>query len=427
MDTYHDIYAMLQTLRIVDTHEHLPDECECLAHALDPLGILLGGYSGSDALAAGLPLERLQQARDTEYGSLRERWAIIAPVWPFICTTGYARALRITLREHYGIEDVSAESLERWGEALQREHRPGLYQRLLSERCGIDYALRVIEHVAHPAEAPLVDVGFFDWMLHIRTLEALEAFGARVEVSIHRLADMEEAVTRQIRRYREQGCVALKLGMAYFRSLAFARTTPQAAEEALSLIFATPKRPIFYPHQRSMEELRPLQDYLLRHIVQCAEALELPIQVHTGFLEGYGNTIANANPALLTDLFIEFPRVRFVLFHLGYPYTGEVTVLAKTFANVFVDFCWNHVAQPSVARRTLAEMLDTIPNNKLFGFGGDYGNAVNVYGHLALARQNLARVLADKVSEGFYTLDEAHYLARRLLRENALEFYKLTV
>jgi hypothetical protein len=48
-----------------------------------------------------------------------------------------------------------------------------------------------------------------------------------------------------------------------------------------------------------------------------------------------------------------------------------------------------------------------------------------VYGHLTLARRNVAAVLASKVREGAFDRKEASRVARLLMRENAERFYGL--
>ena len=70
------------------------------------------------------------------------------------------------------------------------------------------------------------------------------------------------------------------------------------------------------------------------------------------------------------------------------------------------------------ARTALEEMLDSVPANKIFGFGGDYRYPELSYGHLIMARQNIARVLAARVEAGRCTEDEAVETARWLLHDN---------
>ena len=45
-------------------------------------------------------------------------------------------------------------------------------------------------------------------------------------------------------------------------------------------------------------------------------------------------------------------------------------------------------------------MLDSVPANKIFGFGGDYRYPELSYGHLVIARRNIATVLAARVENG---------------------------
>ncbi len=47
------------------------------------------------------------------------------------------------------------------------------------------------------------------------------------------------------------------------------------------------------------------------------------------------------------------------------------------------------------------------------------------YGHAVMARQVVARVLSEKVDEGYLSQDEALVLAQRMLRDNPASLYKL--
>ena len=60
----------------------------------------------------------------------------------------------------------------------------------------------------------------------------------------------------------------------------------------------------------------------------------MPVQVHTGLQAGNGGFIANTNPVLLNNVFFLYPKVKFDLFHMSFPYQEELAALAKQFANV---------------------------------------------------------------------------------------------
>ena len=62
-------------------------------------------------------------------------------------------------------------------------------------------------------------------------------------------------------------------------------------------------------------------------------------------------------------------------------------MLAKCFANVFIDFSWMHIVSPEVCRRALNEYLETIPFNKILGFGGDFIYAELTYAHAKMAQK----------------------------------------
>ena len=48
---------------------------------------------------------------------------------------------------------------------------------------------------------------------------------------------------------------------------------------------------------------------------------------------------------------------------------------------LYIDLCWAHIISPSASKRALHEMLDTVPSNKIFGYGGDYRYPELSYAH----------------------------------------------
>jgi hypothetical protein len=99
--------------------------------------------------------------------------------------------------------------------------------------------------------------------------------------------------------------------------------------------------------------------------------------------------------------------------------------LAKNFGCVWLDLCWLYIISPTAAARMLHEAIETLPSNKIFAFGGDFIIPEGAYGHSVMARRVVSRVLTEKVEDGYLSEDEAVALARRILRENAAEFFRL--
>ncbi|MCP4398326.1 MAG: hypothetical protein GY801_13640 [bacterium] len=98
---------------------------------------------------------------------------------------------------------------------------------------------------------------------------------------------------------------------------------------------------------------------------------------------------------------------------------------SKNFANVTVDFCWMWIVNHSVGRHALSDMPDTVPANKIHGFGGDYIFVEGTYGHAVMARREIAHVLCEKIEEGRFSETYAVEVGRMLLRDNALENFGL--
>ena len=53
---------------------------------------------------------------------------------------------------------------------------------------------------------------------------------------------------------------------------------------------------------------------------------------------------------------------------------------------------------PEITTRALLSYIDLLPMHKIFGFGGDYQVVEKVYGHLQLAKRDIARALAEKIN-----------------------------
>ena len=159
-------------------------------------------------------------------------------------------------------------------------------------------------------------------------------------------------------------------------------------------------------------------------IIQKSIEYDLPIQIHTGYLAGNGNNLENGKPVKMNNLFLKYPEARFVLFHGGYPWTGEYAALGKMFPNVYLDIVW--LPQISRERAVLAldEMFDCVPYNKFF-WGGDCSFIEESTGSLEYGKEVLAEVLASRIERGLLTEEVAFDVVKRVLRENAIEVFKL--
>jgi len=413
-DTYERLREDIFALEIYDTHEHLPVfESERPGHT-DVLAEYLGQYFSCDLVSAGLPMADFRKAEDAS-GPLAERWALVEPYWEAARNTGYGRALDAAARDLYGLPRIDGETIGPLNEAFTAARAAGgSYQRVLKDKS------RILRSICDKPPLEDCDTDFFrltvrlDEFITPASAAEIEALQQRADgMRIHTLDDLMAAAEHVLDRALGTGkVICLKHGLAYLRPLRYEKVSAARAEEAFNALR------LRRPGDGNPLATRALQDFMMHHVCRLAEARGLVMQVHTGLQEGTGNYIYNSDPALLTNLFLEYSGLRFDVFHIGYPYHQTLSALAKNFPNVFIDFCWAQIISPTAAVRALVEYLDAVPANKISGFGGDYGFVDAVYGHQFIARENVARALAIKVDEGVFDLDRARQLARMILRDN---------
>ena len=416
------LHEAIAAIPLIDTHEHIKPEAT-LAGRTWSLFDFLEHYVSSDLVSAGMSREALEKLRQPGNGlSLEERWNLMAPYWPFAKTTGYGRAMTAYMRDLFGIDDINETT---WAELSRRindaRSRPGWYRTVLKDKANIDCSLVI----TWPGEPVAVDRAFFravpilDHYAIPGTRAELEQLEKEAACSIQTLDQLLTAQETMLDAFTRQGIAAVKIFLAYRRTLRFDRVSKTEAARVFDRIWLSPTQDLAF------DDLKPLQEFMTRTLIGRADERGLPIQFHTGLQEGYGNYLANSNPTLLTNVIMEFSDARFDLFHAGYPFTGELAAMAKYFPNVSADLCWVQAISPHVFKRTLHEWLDTIPANKIFAGGGDSNYVEGAYGHCTLARRLVAEVLAERVEQGAMDRAGALWYAGRILRENAREFFPL--
>jgi predicted TIM-barrel fold metal-dependent hydrolase len=408
-------------MEIADTHEHFMDEQQRVSRPIDFFD-LLGHYTLGDAVSAGMPAEALRLMRNRDAPDV-DRWRAVEPYWKFSRFTGYSRCLRTAIRDIYGFEEISQSTIRRINEAIRARNKLGLYRHILKDRARIRFYVqddRAVNPTKADQEFFVIAREFEDFITpqepaDIQKLEQLTG------VSITTLSGLKQALEKRFEQAVKAGMVAVKTLLAYQREIFFREVEePDARRDFESLVQGDHKLPEGF-RRRIDRPFRNLEDHMFHQVMKLADAHGIPVQIHTGL--NNANFIANSNPVHLTNLFFLYPRTKFDLFHIGYPYLGELSALAKSFANVYIDFCWAHIISPTASRRALDEFLDTVPSNKILAFGGDFIYPELSYAHAKMARRNLAQVLARKVEDGFCNESEALELSRRLLHDNAARLF----
>jgi uncharacterized protein len=424
MHVYDKLLEHIQSLKIVDTHEHLPLESERCQNA-DVLAEWLTHYFSCDLVSAGLSEDELAIVKDSRQ-DIRKRWKMVEPFWHATESTGYGRSLAIAARDLYGIERITSHTIEKLDGAFQEARKKGgHYKSVLGEKSGIAVLIRdTVPALCKNAVAPFVFALRTDSFICPTHYSQMRTAGAEVGIQVHTLADWMETTRRHLIKHMTDTSpvVCLKCGLAYQRSLRFAKITYALAEQAFNEFLMDTNLP---DRRFPLKARKALSDWMMHFTCRVADDHKLVYQIHTGIQEGNGNFISDASPVLLSNLFLEYRNVRFDVFHMGYPYVMEMGNLAKNFPNVFIDMCWGHIISPEAARRALVEWLDLVPANKISAFGGDYCFVDGVYGHQFLARQNVAWALAQKVSDGSISMSRAEELSQWLFFDNPSRLFAL--
>ena len=396
------IYAKVRNMPVIDTHEHLPWN-EINGQNRDVLGEYLIHYMSSDIRSAGLSEADFNKVTDGNI-DIMERWNIVERYWEFARYTGYGRSLDIAVKGIYGIDGVNRNTVEELNKAFLENYTVGHYQRVLKDLCNIEVSLDDDWNWAtEPVTSPFFKRSWQPTPLIMPSPDMLDGKNSLDDW----LGDMETNLDKQL---EFNGTRFIKTAIAYSRTLKFDKVDYNVAKDLF---------------KQGAPFSKELQDYCMHHLMKLANARNLTVQIHTGLLEGNGNTLSNSDPSLLNNLFIEYPNVDFDLFHISYPYQNIVAALCKMFPNVFIDMCWAHIMSPNASVLALSEFLDAVPYNKISAFGGDYCFVDGVYGHLYLARENVSKTLADKVNQGIFSEDKAIEIAHALFYDNPKRIFKL--
>ena len=430
---FESLLDYLNNIEVIDTHEHLPSVEEVRAKDTDVIKEYLSHYFDRDLVSAGLDKNICMRIK-TENIPVMQKWQMIEKYWEAARLTGYGRSLDIAARGLYGVNKIEVSTIEELNEKFMQTLKKGHFKKVLKDKCKISTSLLMVETLDKEYDPEIersifCDRDFFSPVFSVSDLVYPQLWSEieRIEkISGIRITSFNrwlEAVEIMIDKAFKMGAIALKNQLAYRRSLDFSRVTRAKAEEDFNFIFKTRHVPDW--SQRLILAGKTFQDYMMHYILDIANKRNLIIQIHTGLQEGNGNILSNSNPVLLSNLFLEYPDVTFDIFHISYPYQGELAVLSKNYPNVYIDMCWAHIVSPHCCVESLKEWMDILPLNKISAFGGDYLFVDGVYGHLELAKENVAKALSFKISQGLIGLDDAKKIAKMWFYDNPKNIFKL--
>ena len=439
-DLRNGIFSKVWNTPLIDTHEHLFDENDRLSASKgttipsgsvppDDWTVVLSGYLGDDLVAAGMPIEVHRKFYAKGLSPL-EKWKLLEPFWPAVKNTGYGQAASISLRELYGVEELSADTVEKAQTGYEQWRQPGFYRKILGdlgkiESCQVNWHNSAVDPHFVPSSVPFHESTMPTLLMqdlcivHLFAGPNFQIAGKPTGIGISDLSDWHRVIDWWFDTYGPYA-VAVKSYDAYRRQIDY-RPTPA---EKVADVF----RKKVIGQAVSPDEQTALEDHLFWYAVRKATECNLPVKLHTGYFAGINAmplSRVSHDASSACDLCAAAPDTRFVFMHICYPYYEELIAVAKQYANAYVDMCWAWIINPVAARDFLKKYLVTAPANKILTFGGDFRNVEQVLGHAMMARQGIALALSELVEEGWLSLADAIELIDPIIHGNARSIFRL--
>ena len=415
------LMEFMPRLEIIDCHEHLPAEEERTGTEQDVF-TLFSHYIRHDLLSAGMDAEKwpgdgpfgnpqrpLYNSLFNQEIPLEKRWQTFKPYWQVIRYGSYARAALLTAKMVYGFDDINDDTYRDLSAAIGAENTPGIYKRMLCDRCNIKAALTQcgLKEVQKPLVTVMPAHMFCDISEPWRFEDAVK------HGQINRPVDLDDYLC-SIKKIMTEW--ATKKGAVGIKFISFENTEPDRAQAEKNFKKVLQGQSLGI----KLNDFEPLRNFLVHSLIDFATELDLVVCVHAGI---WGDFRQIDSKHMLT-LAPAHPQTRFDLYHLGMPSVRDTIVIAKNLPNVYLNLCWTYILSQVQTRSGIDELLDEVPVNKILAFGGDYSRPVEkVVGHLHMAREDLASVFGRRIDCGLMSFDQAAEILRMWFWDNPLKLY----
>lgn len=407
-----ELAAFIQSTPLMDTHEHMVDEKPFVEDGPDILQCLFGNYAQNDLVTAGASDDAVKQLVDKSNLDVRSRFMTVRDAWDAMQFTGYGEGVRLVAQHVFGIDELTADAIEKAAPLALAMHKPGERLRLLRDVAGLDHIQTddFVLGVAPDASGPDFFLYDISWVGFARGEVNAAEMHAETSIEVKDIASLRAAFEAVFAKYASIA-IAVKSQHAYDRTLHWQIRSDVEAEAVLL------KR--LRNEAVSEAEANCLGDWALGRAAELCAKHNLPFKIHTGYAAGNRSMQLDRMRALqLTPLLAQYSQTRFVLMHDSYPHDHEVAALAKHYPNVWVDMCWAWSIDPHSATQFVRRMIHAVPANKLFAFGGDSFVPTVSVGFAIQARAGLTRALQAEVDDGQLTEPQAITLARRFMQDN---------
>jgi hypothetical protein len=421
----------LREVPLLDIHTHL-DAAHLTARGLHD--VLLYHMVVSDLGSAGCP-NRARLSEDPSEAEAQARLTEAIPYVPAIRNTSGFWGVRIILRDLYGWrEPIRPDNWGRLHAIIRERTSDGEWAREIMRRAGVRRASTELwrrrDGSADDIFQYALEWAFFtraQWGVNDIPLYELERTwnqpepGAPLPVTlgegrpalertIHTLADVHAAIEHYVR------CIPYDevLSTAQHISTDLNLQTVTEAQIAAALARraqATPDDRDVYASYILEAFLTALEAHADRIVYQFSIGAE-PLPYETG------SKLRQDTIFEVAAIAARHPHLRFQVFLASEHANQSFCTLVRELPNISLAGFWWHNLFPGIIRKVMADRLDMVASNRQVGFFSDAYCLEWTYAKAVIIRRQLAEVLAQKVSQGQYDLDEALAVARQILYES---------
>lgn len=440
LSTIHTLEEALAEIPILDVHTHL---CGAKLAARGLHDILLYHMLVSDLYAAGCPsgarLTQFPNWPSQEEAHQRLREAI--PYVPYIQNTSGWWGVRTILKDLYQwTEPVTHDNWPRLDAEIQARAEDGAWARSILKRVNIqrtcaEYCRRgkgegddVLQYSLEWGMFMRTQWGEFDTAVYDlertwgRPPEAPCAIGSgnrpRNERTIRTLDDVHAAIAHYVETIPYPEVISTATGIS--TDIDFRLPGVQEMETALKRrAEAGPAERDIYAAYIGEAFLSALEKRGREIVFQFSLGAE-PLPYETA------SRISQKTLAQLAQIVGRHPDLRFQCFVSSRHANQTLCTLCRELPNFSLAGFWWHNFFPGAICQVMAERLDMLPVNKQVGFFSDAYTVEWSYAKAIIVRKQMARVFAEKIEQGQYTLDDALAIARQILFETPQSLVGMT-
>ena len=419
----------LQAIPLLDPHTHL-DAAHLAARGLHD--VLLYHMVISDLASAGCPSRaRLSDDPDDAEAAARLQEAI--PYVHAIRNTSCFWGVRIILRDLYGWDEpITADNWRRLDAVIRERAADPAWGRTILKKAGVQRSCTELwrghDGLADDVFHYALEWAFFarsQWGVNDIPLFELErawnqphpgaplpvTMGGRpkLEREIRTLDDVHAAMAHYVERIPYDKLLSTAQHISTdidFRpvtdgEMATALAHRATASEADRNVYAS------YLLEAFLTALEPHGREIVYQFSFGAE----PLPFETG------SKLRQESVFQVAAIIARHPGIRFQVFLSSTHSNQAMCTLARELPNVTLAGYWWHSFFPTSIRQVLSERLDMLAASRQIGFFSDAYCVDWTYAKAVLVRKQIAAVLAQKVQQGQYSVDEALDIARTIVYE----------